>query len=537
MEMGKFYGPGRLLHLLLPLLLHIVTCSHDLCWDPGEVDPKGDRPPIVEPSTIDSTTTTANSTFLDVTYTVQSKLFGQVHWQIVCSATTETRCNVSSALEDPTDRYHLRVRSTASSSPLSSPWVVVEVVHLKTTVLSAPIFTLKLTKKRTVEEGDGDGCDDGGDDGDCVVAGKVDAVVDAEPEVWELSMSAYVERLLLRRMVGHRLDFFFQAEYSAKGGAPNAVNFVSCHHAVCPPGDADEYCARARVIADFLWRKAGEWSPLSCVSVPPRHSAVGPPVGVVTEGQALAAIGQKVALLHCHLRVAAAVTLTQVNWLKVTVGDDGRKRASLAVLNPRHGTAYPNSPLMGRVRFRAGGRGSARGDFSLELLDVQHGDGGLFLCHVATFPTGNFEGSVNLSVVEKPTVASASAAFTAGLVCRAPWAGQAGRSCWATVVAVGLALAAALLYRRRLQAAAEEPRASRKPPPGGKEDDRGHVSGGRGARGIGARGIGASEIGASGIGASGIGACGIGASRIGALAARVCCDDALHHQHLDLKLS
>ncbi|XP_075917734.1 uncharacterized protein LOC142916488 isoform X2 [Petromyzon marinus] len=282
--MGQLNGPGRLLHLLLPLLLllHLVTCSHDLCWDPGEVDPKGDRPPIVEPSTIDSTTTTtttANSTFLDVTYTVQSKLFGQVHWQIVCSATTETRCNVSSALEDLTDRYHLHVRSTASSSPLSSPWVVVEVVHLKTTVLSAPIFTLKLTKKRTVEEGDGDGCDDSGDDGDRGVAGKVDAVVDAEPEVWELSMSAYVERLLLRRMVGHRLDFFFQAEYSAKGGAPNAVNFVSCHHAVSPPGDADEYCVRARVIADFLRRKAGEWSPLSCVSVPPRHSAVGEWVG------------------------------------------------------------------------------------------------------------------------------------------------------------------------------------------------------------------------------------------------------------------
>ncbi|XP_075915990.1 uncharacterized protein LOC142910191 isoform X1 [Petromyzon marinus] len=124
-------------------------------------------------------------------------------------------------------------------------------------------------------------------------------------------------------------------------------------------------------------------------------SSHAPRVGVETDGQVTAVVGQKVAVLRCVLW-GAAVVVVQANWLKAS-RDDVWAGANLAALSPLHGTAYSNSSLAGRLRFRSGG---PPGDVSLELLDVRHGDGGLFLCRVATFPHGNFEGRVNLSVID-----------------------------------------------------------------------------------------------------------------------------------------
>ncbi|XP_075916051.1 uncharacterized protein LOC142910231 isoform X2 [Petromyzon marinus] len=309
MAMSKLYKLGLLFPFILPLLLlhhHPVTCSSHaplfplnvrlesrdllatLYWDPVEAAPSGDggdRPPLVDPFTINSTTTTTtNSTFLNVTYTVQSKLFRRARWQTVCAATTETRCDVSSALDDPGGRYLLR-----------------------------------------------------------------------------------------ERFIGCRYQ----------------------HQMMLLPGREDEYCVRVRMVADFPRWKAGEWSPLSCVSVPPPHSTVAPRVGVDTDGQVTAVVGQKVAMLRCVLW-GAAVVVVQANWLKAS-RDYVWAGANLATLSPLHGTAYSNSSLAGRLRFHVGG---PPGDVSLELLDVQAGDGGLFLCHVATFPHGNYEGRVSLSVID-----------------------------------------------------------------------------------------------------------------------------------------
>ncbi|XP_075917171.1 uncharacterized protein LOC116938374 [Petromyzon marinus] len=489
MAMSKLYKLGLLFPFILPLLLlhHLVTCSchaplfplnvrlesrdllATLCWDPVEAAPSGDggdRPPLVDPLTINSTTTTTtNSTFLNVTYTVQSKLFRRARWQTVCAATTETQCDVSSALDDPGGRYLLRVRFSFSSSPSrSSPWVAVVVVPLRETVLSAPSFTLRLDKLTLgkEEEGDGhgeeekdeecgvvgddednddddddvrDGGDDdrrdynvevdgddfdddddgrdGGDDdrrdydvdvdGDNLdddgpgEAGELEAVVDGEPEVWKLSLLVSVGRGL-RTLVSHDVEFHHQVDISTRGGVRRTERFIGCryqHQIMLLPGREDEYCVRVRMVADFPRWKAGEWSPLSCVSVPPPHSTVAPRVGVDTDGQVTAVVGQKVALLRCVLW-GAAVVVVQANWLNAS-RDDVWAGANLATLSPLHGTAYSNSSLAGRLRFRVGG---PPGDVSLELLDVRAGDGGLFLCHVATFPHGNFEGRVNLSVID-----------------------------------------------------------------------------------------------------------------------------------------
>ncbi|XP_075918859.1 uncharacterized protein LOC142920241 isoform X1 [Petromyzon marinus] len=459
MAMSKLYKLGLLFPFILPLLLlhHLVTCSSHaplfplnvrlesrdllatLCWDPVEAAPSGDggdRPPLVDPLTINSTTTTTtNSTYLNVTYRVQSKLFRRARWQTVCAATTETRCDVSSALDDPGDRYLLRVRFSFLSSPSrSSPWVAVVVLPLMETVLSAPSFTLrldKLTRGEEEEEGDGgededeecgvvgddedndddgysdndDGDDDdrdGGDDdrrddGGPGVAGELEAVVDGEPEVRKLSLLVSVGRGW-RALVSHDVKFHHQVDISTRGGVQLTERFIGCryqHRMMLLPGREDEYCVRVRMVADLPRWKAGEWSPLSCVSVPPPHSTVAPRVGVDTDGQVTAVVGQKVALLRCVLW-GAAVVVVQANWLKASRGNVWAG-ANLAALSPLHGTAYSNSSLAGRLRFRVGG---PPGDVSLELLDVRAGDGGLFLCHVATFPHDNFEGRVNLSVID-----------------------------------------------------------------------------------------------------------------------------------------
>lgn len=119
---------------------------------------------------------------------------------------------------------------------------------------------------------------------------------------------------------------------------------------------------------------------------------------IVTDEQVTVLRGEKVALLRCTLR--GTEKLSQVSWLKAA-SSASRDRTNLAVYNPQFGTSYPNSPFVDRVRFR---NKDPRIDASLELLDVLTSDEGVFFCQISTFPTGSFEGSVNLSVIVKPVL-------------------------------------------------------------------------------------------------------------------------------------
>ncbi|XP_075918764.1 uncharacterized protein LOC142920182 [Petromyzon marinus] len=131
---------SRLGLLFLFLLLHLVTwCSSHASASPLNVRVES-RDLLTqlrwEPADVNPATSS-------VTYRVESKLYGRAHWRTICAATTETRCDVSSALRHPGDRYQLRVRATVSSSspvasPISLPWVVVEVLPLKTRGGGAP---------------------------------------------------------------------------------------------------------------------------------------------------------------------------------------------------------------------------------------------------------------------------------------------------------------------------------------------------------------------------------------------------------------
>ncbi|XP_075917845.1 uncharacterized protein LOC116937368 isoform X2 [Petromyzon marinus] len=353
------------LGLLFLLLLHLVTwCSShapasplnvrvesrdlltQLRWEPADVNP-------------------ATSS---VTYRVESKLYGRAHWRTVCAATTETWCDVSSALRHPGDRYQLRVRATVSSSspgasPISLPWVVVEVLPLETTVLSAPTVTVTLHKRLTVQEeeeaggdeeeecrvededtedddddydddyaddyddddddddvaddadrvnthhGDDDddhhhGDDDDDDDDDGVDRVNTHHGVDEhdeddhedeeeeeeEEEWWELSVAVSMTSGWRRRMARSDVVHHQQAEVFTRGGTTITERFVGCRfrHAVPPPRGATEYCVRVRIVADYPRWKTGEWSPPSCVSVPPPHSVVAAaPISMLATGDAV----------------------------------------------------------------------------------------------------------------------------------------------------------------------------------------------------------------------------------------------------------
>ncbi|XP_075917419.1 uncharacterized protein LOC142915538 isoform X4 [Petromyzon marinus] len=324
MAMRQLVSRLGLLFLFLLLLLHLVTwCSSHAPASPLNVRVES-RDLLTqlrwEPANVNPATSS-------VTYRVESKRYGRAHWRTVCAATTETRCDVSSALRHPGDRYHLRVRATVSSSspvasPISLPWVMVEVLPLKTTVLSAPTVTMMLHKNATVEEeegGDGgeekeecgsegedevykdddDGYDDDdyddddegvgadgdGADGDGDDDGYYDDDDDeGEPKAWELSVGVSMRSGWRRRMAQCDVLYHLQAEVSTRRGVTSTLlpqcteRFVGCRyrHPVPPPGGKDEYCVRVRVVARYPRWKTGEWSPPSCVSVPPPHSAVVP---------------------------------------------------------------------------------------------------------------------------------------------------------------------------------------------------------------------------------------------------------------------
>ncbi|XP_075917819.1 uncharacterized protein LOC142916578 isoform X2 [Petromyzon marinus] len=338
-----------------PSPMNVRVQSRDLlstlCWEDGG-DTTGNIPPLVQPSTINFYNTTSSSKLLNVTYRVEYKLYGEARWRSVCAVTAETRCDVSSALRLPGHRYYLRVRSTISSSPspqsspLSSPWVVLELLPLKTTVLSAPTVTLMLHKKVTVDEAggeeecrvedddDGDsegrgGDDDHDDDGDRGgdddhdddddrdddgdhddddrddddhdddddrddddyrdIDGHHDDREEGEAEWWELFVGVSMRSGWRRRMERRDVLYHLQAEVSTRGGTTSTERFVGCRyrHTVPPLRGAAEYCIRVRIVADYPRWKTGEWSPMSCVSFPPPHSTMGPPISVWATGDAV----------------------------------------------------------------------------------------------------------------------------------------------------------------------------------------------------------------------------------------------------------
>ncbi|NXR59206.1 NECT1 protein, partial [Rhadina sibilatrix] len=100
-------------------------------------------------------------------------------------------------------------------------------------------------------------------------------------------------------------------------------------------------------------------------------------------------------VLHCSFtNPLPNVKITQVTWQKATNGT----KQNVAIYNPAMGVSIL-SPYKERVTFR----NPSFKDGTIQLSRLELEDEGVYICEFATFPTGNREGQLNLTVLAKPT--------------------------------------------------------------------------------------------------------------------------------------
>ncbi|XP_069869492.1 nectin-1 isoform X2 [Dipodomys merriami] len=100
-------------------------------------------------------------------------------------------------------------------------------------------------------------------------------------------------------------------------------------------------------------------------------------------------------VLHCSFaNPLPAVKITQVTWQKATNGS----KQNVAIYNPAMGVSVL-PPYRERVKFLR--PSFIDGTIRLSRLELE--DEGVYICEFATFPTGNRESQLNLTVMAKPT--------------------------------------------------------------------------------------------------------------------------------------
>ncbi|KAM4650863.1 nectin-1 isoform 1-T1 [Discoglossus pictus] len=100
-------------------------------------------------------------------------------------------------------------------------------------------------------------------------------------------------------------------------------------------------------------------------------------------------------ILHCSfVNPLPSVKITQVTWQKSTNGS----KQNVAIYNPNMGVSIL-PPYKERVTFQ----NPSYRDGTILLSRLQLEDEGPYICEFATFPTGNRESQLNLTVLAKPT--------------------------------------------------------------------------------------------------------------------------------------
>ncbi|XP_016850198.1 nectin-1 isoform X3 [Anolis carolinensis] len=100
-------------------------------------------------------------------------------------------------------------------------------------------------------------------------------------------------------------------------------------------------------------------------------------------------------ILHCSMtNPSPNVKITQVTWQKATNGS----KQNVAIYNPNMGVSVLQ-PYKERVTFRD----PSTKDGTIQLSRLELEDEGVYICEFATFPTGNRENQLNLTVLAKPT--------------------------------------------------------------------------------------------------------------------------------------
>uniref|UniRef100_A0A2K5WR10 Nectin-1 n=1 Tax=Macaca fascicularis TaxID=9541 RepID=A0A2K5WR10_MACFA len=103
-------------------------------------------------------------------------------------------------------------------------------------------------------------------------------------------------------------------------------------------------------------------------------------------------------VLHCSFaNPLPSVKITQVTWQKITQATNGSKQ-NVAIYNPSMGVSVL-APYRERVEFLR----PSFTDGTIRLSRLELEDEGVYICEFATFPTGNRESQLNLTVMAKPT--------------------------------------------------------------------------------------------------------------------------------------
>ncbi|XP_038238699.1 nectin-4 [Dermochelys coriacea] len=124
-------------------------------------------------------------------------------------------------------------------------------------------------------------------------------------------------------------------------------------------------------------------------------AASGSLAGVLEMERSVTAVLGKDVVLPCRYRAQEGEKVVQVTWLKQ--GAEGQN-VEIAVLNLEYGE-HIQEPYAGRVLRQAPG---PLEDGAIVLKNAVQADEGAYECHLITFPSGNFEGSMTLSVLVPP---------------------------------------------------------------------------------------------------------------------------------------
>lgn len=116
----------------------------------------------------------------------------------------------------------------------------------------------------------------------------------------------------------------------------------------------------------------------------------------VTVDESLSAfIGTSVVLRCTFVNNDPTIKITQVTWQKATNGS----KQNIAIYHPTMGESVL-PPYKHRVSFR----NPSLSDATIEMSRLELMDEGVYICEFATFPTGNRESQVNLTVFARPVI-------------------------------------------------------------------------------------------------------------------------------------
>ncbi|XP_072449560.1 nectin 1b isoform X3 [Chiloscyllium punctatum] len=114
---------------------------------------------------------------------------------------------------------------------------------------------------------------------------------------------------------------------------------------------------------------------------------------VIVDDSVSGFIGTNVTLSCTFTNNNPNIKITQVTWQKATNGS----KQNIAIFHPTMGVSVL-PPHKGRVSFKK----PSLDDATIQLFNLELSDEGVYICEFATFPTGNRESQVNLTVFARP---------------------------------------------------------------------------------------------------------------------------------------